>query len=98
MIIQQVHLNNSDLYITGISPINEWEGTIVYRLYKDGNITKHVEKYKKDPQHNNCITTPTRFIPIDYLYNFVFNNVEVKENSFKLQEVLIDNLDVPQNH
>ena len=47
MIIQQVHLNNSDLYITGISPINEWEGTIVYRLYKDGNITKHVEQYKK---------------------------------------------------
>lgn len=47
MIIQQVHLNNSDLYITGISPINEWEGTIVYRLYKGGNITKHVEKYQK---------------------------------------------------
>ena len=37
MIIQQVHLNNSDLYITGISPINEWEGTIVYRLYKGGD-------------------------------------------------------------
>ena len=37
-IIQQVHLGNSDLYITGISPINEWEGTIVYRLYKDGNM------------------------------------------------------------
>lgn len=98
MIIQQVHLNSSsDLYITGISPINEWEGTIVYRLYKDGNITKHVEKYKKDIQHDNCIT-PTRFIPIDYLYNFVYNNVEVKGQSFKLQEVLIDNLDVPQNH
>ena len=95
MIIQQVHLGNSDLYITGISPINEWEGTIVYRLYKDGNITKHVERYVKDTQHNNCITTPTRFISIDYLYNFVYNNVEVKEKSFKLQEVLIDNLDMP---
>lgn len=94
MIIQQVHLNsNSDLYITGISPINEWEGTIVYRLYKDGNITKHVEKYKKDPQHDHCITTPTRFMSIDYLYNFVYNNIEVEGKSFKLQEVLIDNLE-----
>lgn len=95
MIIQQVHLGNSDLYITGISPINEWEGTIVYRLYKDGNITKHVEQYKKDPQHDPCIITPTRFMSIDYLYNFVFNNVEIKGKSFKLQEVLIDNLDTP---
>ena len=95
MIIQQVHLGNGDLYITGISPINEWEGTIVYRSYKDGNITKHVERYVKDTQHNNCITTPTRFISIDYLYNFVYNNVEVKGKSFKLQEVFIDNLDMP---
>lgn len=31
---------------------------------------------------------------IDYLYNFVFNNVEVKGKSFKLQEVLIDNLEL----
>ena len=92
MIIQQVHLSNSDLYITG-SPINEWEGTIVYRLYKDGNITKHVEKYVKDTQHDHCITTPTRFMSIDYLYNFVFNNVEIEGESFKLQEVLIDNLE-----
>ena len=91
MIIQQVHLSNSDLYITGISPINEWEGTIIYRLYKDGNITKHVERYVKDTQHNNCVTTPTRFIPIDYLYNFVYNNVEGEY--FKLPEVLIDNLE-----
>ena len=68
MIIQQVHLNRgSDLYITGISPINEWEGTIVYRLYKDGNITKHVEKYKKEPKHDHCITKQTRFMYIDYL-------------------------------
>lgn len=95
MIIQQVHLGNSDLYITGISPINEWEGIIVYRLYKDGNITKHVERYVKDTQHDNCVTTPARFISIDYLYNFVYNNVEVKGKSFKLQEVLIDNLDMP---
>ena len=95
MIIQQVHLNNSDLYITGISPINEWEGTIVYRTHKDGQINKFIEKYVKDTQHNNCVTTPTRFIPIDYLYNFVYNNVEVKGKSFKLQEVLIDNLDTP---
>ena len=94
MIIQQVHLNSSsDLYITGISPINEQEGTIVYRLYKDGNITKHVEKYKKDSQHDHCITTPTRFMSIDYLYNFVYNNVEVEGKSFKLQEVLIDSLE-----
>lgn len=95
MIIQQVHLSNSDLYITGISPTNEWEGTIVYRLYKDGNMTKHVEKYVKDIQHDNCITTPTRFMSICYLYNFVYNNVEVEGESFKLQEVLIDNLDTP---
>ena len=95
MIIQQVHLGYSDLYITGISPINEWEGTIIYRLYKDGNVTKHVERYVKDTQHDNCVTTPTRFISIDYLYNFVYNNVEVKGKSFKLQEVFIDNLDIP---
>ena len=95
MIIQQVHLGNSDLYITGISPINEWEGTIIYRLYKDANVTKHVERYVKDTQHDNCVTTPTRFISIDYLYNFVYNNVEVKGKSFKLQEVFIDNLDIP---
>ena len=62
-------------------------------LYKDGNITKHVEKYVKDTQRNNCVTTPTRFIPIDYLYNFVYNNVEVEGEYFKLQEVLIDNLE-----
>ena len=30
---------------------------------------------------------------IDYLYNFVYNNVEVEGKSFKLQEVLIDNLE-----
>ena len=95
MIIQQVHLNNRKLYITGISPINEWEGTIVYRLYKDGNITKHVEQYKKDTRHDNCITTPTRFMSIDYLYNFVYNNVEIEGKSFKLQEVLIDSLEPP---
>ena len=63
--------------------INEWEGTIVYRLYKDGNITKHVEKYKKDPQHDHCITTPTRFLSSDYLYNFVFNNVAIEGKSFE---------------
>lgn len=57
-------------------------------LYKGGDITKHVEKYKKDTQHDHCVT-PTRFMSIDYLYNFVFNNVEVKGKSFKLQEVLI---------
>lgn len=33
---------------------------------------------------------------IGYLYNFVYNNVEVEGKSFKLQEVLIDNLDNPQ--
>ena len=88
---QQVHLNNSNLYITGISPINEWD----YSLYKDSNITKHVERYKKDTQHDYCITTPTRFMSIDYLYNFVYNNVEIEGKSFKLQEVLIDNLEPP---
>lgn len=62
-----------------------------YSLYKGGNITKHVEKY----QHDHCITTPTRFMSIDYLYNFVYNNVEVEGKSFKLQEVLIDNLETP---
>lgn len=96
MIVQQVRCVNYNLYITGLVPTSEWEGTIVYRLYKDGNITKHVEKYTKDTQHDNCITTPTRFMSIDYLYNFVYNNVEVKGKSFKLQEVLIDNLDTPQ--
>lgn len=30
---------------------------------------------------------------IDYLYNFVYNNVEVEGEYFKLQEVLIDNLE-----
>ena len=30
---------------------------------------------------------------IDYLYNFIFNNVEVEGKSFKLQEVLIDSLE-----
>lgn len=64
-----------------------------YRLYKGGNITKHVEKYQKDTQHDHC--TPTRFMSIDYLYNFVYNNVEVEGKSFKLQEVLIDNLETP---
>ena len=72
---------------------SEWEGTIVYRTHKDGQINKFVEKYVKDTQHNNCVTTPTRFIPIDYLYNFVYNNVEVEGEYFKLQEVLIDNLE-----
>ena len=64
MIIQQVHLNNSDLYITGISPINEWEGTIVYRLYKGGNITKHVEKYQKDTRHDHCILLQLDLCPL----------------------------------
>ena len=96
MVIQQVRCVNYNLYITGLVPTSEWEGTIVYRTHKDGQINKFVEKYVKDTQHNNCVTTPTRFIPIDYLYNFVYNNVEVKGKSFKLQEVLIDNLDMPQ--
>lgn len=96
MVIQQVRCVNYNLYITGLVPTSEWEGTIVYRVYKDKQIDKFVEKYVKDTQHDNCVTTATRFIPIDFLYNFVSNNVEVEENSFKLQEVLIDNLDLPQ--
>ena len=88
MIVQQVRCVNYNLYITGLVPTSE--GTIVYRTHKDGQINKFVEKYAKDTQHNNCIITATRFIPIDYLYNFVYNNVEVKGKSFKLQEVLID--------
>ena len=93
MVIQQVRCVNYNLYITGLVPISEWEGTIVYRTHKDGQINKFVEKYVKDTQRNNCVTTPTRFIPIDYLYNFVYNNVEVEGEYFKLQEVLIDNLE-----
>ena len=96
MVIQQVRCINYNLYITGLVPTSEWEGTIVYRIHRDGRINKFIEKYAKDTQHDNCVITATRFIPIDFLYNFVFNNVEVKENSFKLQEVLIDNLDLPQ--
>lgn len=91
MVIQQVRCVNYNLYITGLVPTSEWEGTIVYRTHKDGQINKFVEKYVKDTQRNNCVTTPTRFIPIDYLYNFVYNNVEGEY--FKLQEVLIDNLE-----
>ena len=93
MVIQQVRCINYNLYITGLVPTSEWEGTIVYRMHKDGQINKFVEGYTKDMNHNNCIITATRFIPIDYLYSFVFNNVEVEGNSFKLQEVLIDNLE-----
>ena len=93
MVIQQVRCVNYNLYITGLVPTSEWEGTIVYRTHKDGQINKFVEKYVKDTQRNNCVTTPTRFIPIDYLYNFVYNNVEVEGEYFKLQEVLIDNLE-----
>lgn len=93
MVIQQVRCVNYNLYITGLVPTSEWEGTIVYRIHKDGQINKFVEKYAKDTQHDNCVITATRFIHIDYLYNFVYNNVEVKGKSFKLQEVLIDNLE-----
>lgn len=93
MVIQQVHLNDCDLYITGISPINEWEGTIVYRLYENGSITKHVEKYKKDIQREGFITTDSFFISRDYIFKFLTDNQENGE--ILLKEILIDTLDLP---
>lgn len=48
MVIQQVRCVNYNLYITGLVPTSEWEGTIVYRTHKDGQINKFIEKYVKD--------------------------------------------------
>lgn len=96
MIIQQVHMSKCDLYITGVSPRTEWEGTIVFRLYENGKVIKCVEPYFKHPDKENCISTKRFFIPIMYLFNFIALNTEVNENGeFKLKEVLIDSLDLP---
>lgn len=96
MIIQQVHLGKCDMYITGISPTTEWEGTIVYRLYENGKVTKHVDHYFKHPDKKDCVSTTRFFIPRIYLFKFIAENSEVKENGeFELKEVLIDTLDKP---
>ena len=85
------------MYITGVSPTSEWEGTIVYRTHKDGNIQKVAEKYWKDPEHKGLVLTPTRFLAINYIYKFIALNTEINDKGeFKLQEVLIDSLE-PDN-
>lgn len=96
MVIQQVHLSDCDLYITGVSPINIWEGTIVYRLYEKGQITKHVEKYRKDKERERFVTTDTFFFPLDYVLKFLGDNQgkNVGEE-IDIKEILIDSLDSP---
>lgn len=97
MIIQQVRCGNYNFYITGVSPTSETEGTIVYRVHKDGNIQKFVEKYWQDPDHQERALTPTRFLVYVYIYKFLAENQGSDiTKKFELKEILIDSLE-PDN-
>lgn len=94
MIIQQVRCDNYNFYITGVSPTSETEGTVIYRVYKDGNIQKFVEKYWKDPDRQGIALTPTRFLSYAYIYRFIAVNQGLDlDKEFELKETLIESLE-----
>lgn len=91
MVIQQVRVGNYNIYITGLIPKSQNEGTIIYRRHKNGQIDKITEEYYNDSQYKNCITTPTIHIPTYFIIKFLADNDSVdKDGNVILKEVLID--------
>lgn len=74
MVIQQVRVGDYNIYITGLIPKSQNEGTIIYRRHKNGQVDKITEDYYNDPQYKDCITTPTIHIPMYYIAKFLADN------------------------
>lgn len=91
MVIQQVRVGDYNIYITGIIPKSQDEGTIIYRRHKNSQVDKITENYCNDPQYKNCITTPTIHIPMYFIAKFLADNGKTdKDGNILLEEVLID--------